>query len=84
MDTFNKVTEVEHIGAAIRAKRKAMGVNQDELAGMSGVGVRFLSELERGKETCEIGKVLRVVQRLGLELWMAPRGSVAQGSGRVG
>jgi hypothetical protein len=39
--------------------------------------VRFLSELERGKETAEIGKVLRVLERLGLELVVVPRGSSA-------
>ena len=33
-----------------------------------GTGLRFISDLEKGKPTCQIGKVLQVVQALGLEL----------------
>ena len=78
MKRQEKVIAVATLGAAIRDKRKSMGVRQDELAGMSGVGVRFLSELERGKVTCEMGKALQVLERLGLELWVTPRGTVLE------
>lgn len=46
-----------------------------EAAGLSGVGIRFLSELERGKPTAALGKALTVLERMGLELWVAPRGT---------
>jgi HTH-type transcriptional regulator/antitoxin HipB len=56
------------LGDVIRTRRKALGVTQIELAGLSGVGVRFIAELERGKPTLELGKVLRVLERLGVEI----------------
>ena len=45
-----------------------MGLSQLNAAGLCGVGERFLSELERGKPTVELGKVLQVLNRLGLHL----------------
>jgi len=48
--------------------RKQQGLTQVELAGLSGVGSRFLSELERGKESCELGKTLQILKMLGVEL----------------
>ena len=56
------------LGASIRSRRKAMGLTQRDAAGLCGVGERFLSELERGKDTVELGKVLQVLGRLGLAL----------------
>lgn len=54
--------------------RGSSGLDQATAAGLAGVGPRFLSELERGKETVRLGLVLQVLDRLGLELWVAPRG----------
>ena len=72
---YGKIADVGQIGTAIRHKRRAIGMRQSELAALAGVGTRFLSELENGKTTAEIGKALRVLQRLGLDLWIEPRGS---------
>jgi y4mF family transcriptional regulator len=52
----------------IRDTRKKLGVTQKNLALTSGTGLRFVIELEKGKETCEIGKALRVLQTLGIRL----------------
>jgi HTH-type transcriptional regulator / antitoxin HipB len=71
---YGKITDVRQIGAAIRHKRIAIGMRQADLAALSGVGTRFLSDLENGKPTAEIGKALRVLQRLGLDLRLEPRG----------
>jgi y4mF family transcriptional regulator len=71
---YGKVTAIAQIGAAIRQKRRAIGMRQAELAALSGVGIRFLSELENGKSSAEIGKVLIVLRRLGLDLLIQPRG----------
>ncbi len=49
------------IGRVVRATRRAQGLRQDQLAGAANVGVRFLSELEAGKKTAQIGKVLAVL-----------------------
>lgn len=59
---------VTAIGAIIRDERKALGLRQDELAAASGVGLRFLVELERGKPTVQMGKVLDVLAALGCDL----------------
>ena len=60
--------DVATIGQIIRDERKELGLRQDELAAASGVGLRFLVELERGKPTVQMGKVLDVLAALGCEL----------------
>lgn len=52
----------------VRTARKAAGLRQDELAGVAGVGTRFVVELEGGKPTLQFGKVLAVLAALGLTL----------------
>lgn len=61
------------IGRIIRASRRRAGLRQGELAALAGVGNRFVSELENGKPTVELGRALRVLAVLGLELELAPR-----------
>jgi len=56
------------IGTTIRAARKAQGLRQDELAAAANVGVRFLIELEGGKETAQLGKTLTVLAALGINV----------------
>lgn len=58
----------EDIGKIIRAVRKKLGVTQSDLALTAGTGLRFIIELEKGKVTCQIGKVLQVLQVLGIQL----------------
>lgn len=74
MIPYGKVSGGSQLGELVRRRRKELGVRQADAAALAGVGVRFLSELERGKQTAEIGKVLQVLERMGLELWIAPRG----------
>jgi len=62
----------QHIGRLIRETRKGLGVTQKDLALTSGTGLRFIIELETGKETAEIGKVLTVLQTLGIQLTLTP------------
>ena len=50
------------IGEIVRSTRKASGLRQDELAGASGVGLRFIVDLEAGKPTAQIGKTLQAVK----------------------
>jgi len=76
---YGKVRNVGDIGGAIRAKRTAIGMRQEQLAALAGVGPRFLSEIENGKESAEVGKVLHVLHRLGLEVSIRPRGGDANG-----
>ncbi|MBR5476965.1 MAG: helix-turn-helix transcriptional regulator [Bacteroidaceae bacterium] len=55
-------------GEYIRAKRKLYNLTQLELAERSGVGVRFVRELERGKATVQLDKVNMVLALFGEEL----------------
>lgn len=57
----------------MRERRRALAVTQVELAGLARVGPRFIGELERGKPTLELEKVLRVLDRLGLAVRVEPR-----------
>jgi len=58
----------EQIGKLIRDTRKSLGVTQRGLALTSGTGIRFVIDLEKGKETCEIGKALMVLHTLGIKM----------------
>lgn len=61
----------EELGKMIKRQRKAMGLTQAELALTSGTGMRFISDLENGKPTCQIGKTLTVLRTLGLRLTLS-------------
>jgi HTH-type transcriptional regulator/antitoxin HipB len=63
---------VKEIGELIRKTRKTLGVTQQDLALTSGTGLRFVIDLEKGKETCEIGKALTILQTLGIRLTLTP------------
>jgi y4mF family transcriptional regulator len=56
----------EKLGQIIKHKRKSLKLTQSEVAMSCGVGLRFLSDLENGKPTCQMGKVLLVIESLGL------------------
>jgi HTH-type transcriptional regulator/antitoxin HipB len=69
----NKAATAADIGAAIRKKRKEDGLTLADTAALCGVGYRFLSDLENGKRTVQMGKVLQVLTALGLDLYVASR-----------
>lgn len=72
-----KVREIKNsheLGALIRAFRKSQHLTLETVSGMTNVSMRFLSELERGKETAELGKALTILSQLGLKIIIAPRG----------
>ena len=58
----------KEIGEFVRSRRKAAGLNQRELGELAGVGTRFVSELERGKETARLDAVNKVVAVFGKTL----------------
>jgi y4mF family transcriptional regulator len=61
-----KILTTADIGAAVRKKRKEDGLTLADAAALCGVGYRFMSDLENGKATVQIGKVLQVLTALGL------------------
>ena len=67
-----RYTIATQIGELIRNTRNQLGLTQKDLALTSGTGIRFIIDLERGKETCEIGKALRVLNTLGIKIALTP------------
>lgn len=63
-----KIRTFEDIAIKIRNERKKQNLTQTELAGLCNVGLRFIVDLEKAKETCQIGKVLKVLNVLGINL----------------
>jgi transcriptional regulator with XRE-family HTH domain len=55
-------------GSSIRRRRKLLSMRQDELALATGVGRRFLIDLEAGKPSCQLGRSLLVADALGLRV----------------
>jgi y4mF family transcriptional regulator len=62
------------LGAAVRLARERLGLTQAALAKRAAVGLKFLYELESGKDTLRADKVLDVLAVLGLDLVVSPRG----------
>lgn len=63
-----KVSSAKEIGAIARKKRKELNITQKYLADSAGTGTRFISELENGKPTLEIDKVIYVLKLLGIDM----------------
>ena len=63
-----KIKSVEELGEAIRTRRKELHYTQAFLAEFTGFSVSFISDVERGKATAEIGKTLQILMILGLDL----------------
>lgn len=71
---MSQVRSSADLGEVIRAERRRQGMTQAELAGLADVGVTFLSQLENGKGSAEVGKVLQVLTMLGIDVLVEPRG----------
>lgn len=69
-----RVTTMTELGVLIREERLRQKLTQTDLAGISGVGITFISQLENGKETAEMGRVIRVLTMLGIDLYAERRG----------
>lgn len=69
-----QIKNTHELGVLIRAFRKSQHLTLETVSGMCNVSMRFLSELERGKETAELGKALSILSQLGLKIIIAPRG----------
>lgn len=60
------------LGQEVRARRRALGLTQAELADLAGSSERFVYGLEQGKGTVQLTKLLAVLRALGLGLLIAP------------
>ena len=69
-----KAADTKSFGEALRRRRKELGYTQSFLAEFTGFSVSFISDLERGKETAELGKALYLASCLGLDVNLSERG----------
>lgn len=63
-----RANTVHAIAAALRGRRVSLGWSQAETAAVAGISRKFVSEVEAGKETVELGKVLSLADAMGLDI----------------
>jgi HTH-type transcriptional regulator/antitoxin HipB len=68
-----QIKDSSALGGAVRARRHELELSQEELADVARVGLRFLSELERGKASAQYAGIQRVLDALGLGLYLKAR-----------
>lgn len=70
------VSDPPALGRIVRETRRALGLTQPKLALSAGVGVRFLVDIEKGKTTAQIGKIMSVLAALGIEIELSPPNTI--------
>jgi HTH-type transcriptional regulator/antitoxin HipB len=68
------IRSIRDLAAAVRGRRKDLGMNQADLAERAGVSRKWIYEFEAGKPTAEFGLLLRVLDALRFDLELTPRG----------
>ena len=68
------ITDAASFGQALRARRQELGYTQAFLSAFSGFSVSYISDLENGKSTAELGKAIHLANLLGLDCCLLPRG----------
>ncbi len=71
---YGVIRSAEDLDKLVRTHRKQRKLTLETISGLGNLSTRFLSEFERGKETAELGKVLKALRTLGLEVVIQPRG----------
>ena len=69
-----KISETTEFGKAIRARRRELGYTQAYLSEFSGLSVSFISDIENGKKTIELGKSIYLANLLGMDIELISRG----------
>lgn len=69
-----KIIDSKSLGQAIRERRKELNYTQAFLAEFTGLSVTFISDVERGKSTAEIGKIIELLHVLGMDVFVERRG----------
>ena len=69
-----KVTDSITLGKAIRERRKKLKYTQSYLSEVTGLSITFISDVENGKPTTEVGKTIRLINMLGMDVLIEERG----------
>ena len=70
---FEEIQDAVELGERIRERRRELRMTQEEVAFTSRVAPRIISELEHGKPAAQFATILRVLEALGLDLYVNPR-----------
>ena len=62
------ISSPAELGVLVRAARKTQGLRLDDAAAFAGVGPVFAGDVERGKPTVQLGRVLQLLEQLGLKV----------------
>lgn len=73
VSTRRRVSSTADLGGFVRERRLEMSLTQQDLADAAGTGRRFVSELEGGKATLEVGRIIQVCRILGIDLFAMSR-----------
>ena len=68
-----KVNDASEFGKVIRKRRKELGYTQKMVSEFTGYSISYLSDLENGKQTSELGKAIYIANLLGIDLLMTER-----------
>jgi transcriptional regulator with XRE-family HTH domain len=68
------ITNAKDFGQALRKRRQELGYTQAYVSACSGFSVSFISDLENGKNTAELGKAIVLANLLGMDCSLTPRG----------
>jgi HTH-type transcriptional regulator / antitoxin HipB len=79
---YGRVRNAHEWGRLVRAERRRQGRTLAEVYEVTALTTRFLSELERGKENASLGRALKALESLGLDVLVVPRAD-AEGLLRV-
>jgi transcriptional regulator with XRE-family HTH domain len=69
-----RITDAKSFGEALRNRRKELGYTQSFISEFTGFSISFLSDLENGKSTAELGKAIYLANTLGLNITIDARG----------
>ena len=70
---YGRVRTPAEVGALARKERSNRGLTLADLYETTGLSTRFVSEFERGKEHASLGRALRLLESLGLDVIIVPR-----------
>ena len=70
---MSRITDTKELGKLIRSRRKERGLTQSDLAMYCNTGIRFISDLENGKPTMQVSKVITVISMLALDIYIEER-----------
>jgi transcriptional regulator with XRE-family HTH domain len=69
------ISDSKQFGAALKKRRKELGYTQRYISDFTGFSISFISDLENGKSTAELGKAIYLANMLGLDIEINARGS---------